>query len=662
MHLLLGSIGLLILSGLASKFFEKSYWGSTFLGAGGAVAASFIGLYPACRSLFTGEVVTLHLPWNLPFASFFVQIDPLSGLFLLPVFLLTGLAAIYGAEYMRAYKEDRGIGTHWFFYNLLTAGMVLVLIARNGILFLIAWEIMSLAPFFLVLFEDRKETSRKAAWTYLVAAHLGGLALVFLFLLMGRHSGSLDFDRMALLGGTSVINSGWFFLLAVLGFGAKAGFIPLHVWLPEAHPAAPSHVSAVMSGVMIKMGIYGLLRILTLIGPPQTWWAYLLIAIGITSGILGVLFALAQHDLKRLLAYHSVENIGIITLGLGVGLLGICIHAPLLAVLGFAGGLLHVINHALFKGLLFLGAGSVQHGTHTLEIDHLGGLLKRMPWTGALFLVGAVAICGLPPLNGFVSEFLIYLGALQGTLSLSALPAGSLIGVIAALALIGGLASACFTKAFGIVFLGTPRSSHAEKAHESGIAMRIPMLLLAVGCIVIGAAAPFVVASMAHVLQEITSLSPDRVLTNLQGGQEPLSLIVAVSVALLFLWGILHLTRRFLLQSRKTGETATWGCSYSAPSPRMQYTASSFAQPLTDLFKTFLQTDRKEVNLQGIFPQETFFSTETADSFRRYLFEPAFLFVNYILSGLKWIQQGRVQFYILYIVVTLFFVFLWKML
>lgn len=662
MNLLLGSIGLLILSGLASKLFEKSFQGSTFLGAGGAVAASAVGLYPACRSLFTGEVATLHLPWNLPFASFFVQIDPLSGLFLLPVFLLSGLAAVYGAGYMGAYKEDRRMGTHWFFYNLLTAGMVLVLIARNGILFLIAWEVMSLAPFFLVLFEDQKETSRKAAGTYLIAAHLGGLALVLLFLLMGQHSGSLDFDRLVLQEGASVINPGWLFLLAVLGFGAKAGFIPLHVWLPEAHPAAPSHVSAVMSGVMIKMGIYGLLRTLTLLGPPRIGWAYLLIAIGITSGILGVLFALAQHDLKRLLAYHSVENIGIITLGLGVGLLGICIHAPLLAVLGFAGGLLHVINHALFKGLLFLGAGSVQHGTHTLEIDHLGGLLKRMPWTGALFLVGAVAICGLPPLNGFVSEFLIYLGALEGSLALSPLPAGSLIGVIAALALIGGLASACFTKAFGIVFLGTPRSRHAGEAHESGIAMRIPMFLLAAGCVVIGAAAPFVAVSMAHVLQEITGLSSERVLTSLHWGQEPLSRIVAVSAALLLLGGILFFTRRFLLRSRKTGETATWGCGYSAPSPRMQYTASSFAQPLTDLFKTFLRTDRKEEIPQGFFPKGTSFATETPDLFRRYLFEPTFLFVNYVLSALKWLQQGRVQLYILYIVLTLFFVFLWKML
>jgi len=349
-------------------------------------------------------------------------------------------------------------------------------------------------------------------------------------------------------------------------------------------------------------------------------------------------------------------------LGLGVGLLGLTIHSPLLAVLGFAGGLLHVLNHALFKGLLFLGAGSVQHGAGTLEIDELGGLLKRMPWTGALFLVGAVAICGLPPLNGFISEFLIYLGALHGTLTLSSLSAGAVIGVIAALALIGGLAAACFAKAFGIIFLGAPRSLHAEKAHEAGLAMRIPMLLLAAGCIAIGAAAPFVVSAMVPLLREVTALSPDRVLANLQGGRHALSLIVGISAALLLLWGLLHLARRSLLRSRETGRGATWGCGYSTPSPRMQYTASSFAQPLTDLFHPFLQTTKRGEAPQGVFPKGASFASHTADLFRRYLFEPVFAFVDLLLSSLRWMQQGRVQFYILYIVVTLFGLFLWKML
>ena len=275
-------------------------------------------------------------------------------------------------------------------------------------------------------------------------------------------------------------------MLALVGFGTKAGFIPLHVWLPEAHPAAPSHVSAVMSAVMIKTGIYGLVRVMMLLGAPQAWWGWVLCGIGLSSGVIGVLLALAQHDLKRLLAYHSVENIGIIALGLGVGTLGLCAGLPAVAVMGFAGALLHVLNHALFKGLLFLAAGNVVHSAHTREIDHLGGLLRRMPRTGAIFLIGAAAISGLPPLNGFISEFLIYLASFKGAVTLEGANSVPMLATIAGLALIGGLAAACFTKAFGIVFLGQPRSEHAEQAHEVGLAMVMPGVVLAAACILIG--------------------------------------------------------------------------------------------------------------------------------------------------------------------------------
>ncbi len=285
--------------------------------------------------------------------------------------------------------------------------------------------------------------------------------------------------------------------------------MPLHVWLPEAHPAAPSHVSALMSGVMIKTGIYGLMRAFTFLGTPPLWWGWGLVAIGLSSGVLGVLFALAQHDLKRLLAYHSVENIGIIALGLGVGLLGMSTGSAVLMVLGFGGALLHVLNHALFKGLLFLGAGAVVHGTGTREIDHLGGLLKRMPWTAAAFLIGAVAISGLPPLNGFLSEFLIFFGAFKGGISTSGPVAVPLLAVIAGLALIGGLAVACFTKAFGIVFLGEPRSEHVSRAHEVDWTMRLPMLMLAAACVGIGLFAPVMVGSLQTVLENVTAQRPE---------------------------------------------------------------------------------------------------------------------------------------------------------
>ena len=418
MTLFLSGMALLVVSALAALLTRRFPKACTLLGAGGAVAGCALALLPAARGL-CGAAVSIRYPWSLPGGTFYAEIDSLSAFFLIPALGLPLVSAIYGGKYMMAYAGKKSLGASWFFYNLLAAGMAMSIVARNAVLFLMAWETMALASFFLVTFENEKPEAREAGWIYLVATHIGTAFLLVFFLLPGGES--LDFDRF-----NPGAHPGLLFLLALVGFGTKAGFMPLHVWLPEAHPAAPSHVSAVMSGAMIKTGIYGLLRALMLLGQPPAWWGWVLVVIGISSGVLGVLFALAQHDLKRLLAYHSVENIGIIALGLGAGLLGVSYHSPVLAVLGFGGGLLHVLNHALFKGLLFLGAGSVAHGTGTREIDRLGGLLKRMPWTGITFLVGAAAISGLPPLNGFISEFLIYLGAfgaIQGT------PAESILGI-----------------------------------------------------------------------------------------------------------------------------------------------------------------------------------------------------------------------------------------
>lgn len=334
---------------------------------------------------------------------------------------------------------------------------------------------MSVSSFFLVLFENEKKDVPKAAWTYLVATHIGTLFLLAMFIILGNASGSFDFSSWNMLfpgALTSVV-----FVLAVIGFGTKAGFIPMHVWLPEAHPAAPSFVSALMSGAMIKTGIYGLVRIVTFLGVPCIWWGYMLIVIGIVSGILGILLALAQHDLKRLLAYSSIENVGIISIGIGLGILGLSLNNPVLIIFGFTAGLLHVVNHAFFKGLLFLGAGAVLHATGTREMDIMGGLFKKMPLTGLFFLIGSAAICGLPPLNGFLSEFIIYFVSFKNIIGHS----NSIIvylAVIASLALIGGLAVACFSKVVGIVFSGEPRSPVCHNAHEAGILMRLSMGLL----------------------------------------------------------------------------------------------------------------------------------------------------------------------------------------
>ncbi|PKN29678.1 MAG: hypothetical protein CVU64_06880, partial [Deltaproteobacteria bacterium HGW-Deltaproteobacteria-21] len=374
MFLIFSALAIFCLCGLLSPLSGSHARRATGLGAGGAILGCLIGLIPAISTLWTGHAEEIRRAWDVPFGSFFVRIDSMSAIFLLPILVLCAVAALYGSRYMMAYRNQRNLGPFWFFFNILIASMVLVVVARNGVLFLLSWEMMSLSSFFLVTFENEKESVRRAGWIYLTATHLGTAFLMVFFLLLGRQSGAavLDFDQLfAARAHMSSIADGAF-ILAIIGFGAKAGFIPFHVWLPEAHPAAPSPVSAIMSGVMIKTGIYGLLRALSFLGSPPPWWGWLLIAIGLSSGILGVLFALAQHDLKRLLAYHSVENIGIIALGLGLGLLGLSMHVPAVAVLGFAGGLLHMINHALFKGLLFLGAGAVLHETGTVELDRLG--------------------------------------------------------------------------------------------------------------------------------------------------------------------------------------------------------------------------------------------------------------------------------------------------
>ncbi|MCK9377418.1 MAG: hypothetical protein M0P73_14855 [Syntrophobacterales bacterium] len=659
MFLVLSAVSILVMSGVLALVLGREARRATVVGVGGAVLGGVIGLVPTVSVLWTGRMESWRGAWQVPFGSFFVQLDALSSFFLLAILGLAIVAALYGREYLRAYRSRKNLGASWFFFNLLVASMMMVVLAHNAVLFLVAWELMSLASFFLVTFEDEQESVRQAGWTYLVATHLGTAFLLVLFLVLGRQAGSLDFDRFLAAGAVISPVAGVAFVLALIGFGTKAGFVPLHVWLPEAHPAAPSHVSALMSGVMIKTGIYGLLRTLTFLGPPESWWGWVLIGIGLASGLGGVLFALAQHDLKRLLAYHSVENIGIIALGLGIGVLGLALNQPALAVLGFAGGLLHVFNHALFKGLLFLVAGAVIHATGTREIDHLGGLIRRMPWTAALFLTGSVAICGLPPLNGFVSEFLIYVGAFAG-IGLSGVSVWS-AATIAGLAMIGGLAAACFTKAFGIVFLGEPRSDHARHGHEVGWAMLAPMAVLALGCVAVGFLAPQAVAALQPVIGSLTGLGASEIAGGLALAIEPLRWVVPASGIFVLMLGLLVWLRHRLLAGREVALSGTWDCGYVRPTARMQYTASSFAQPLTNMFGFLLRTRRRVQAPDGFFPVRAALHTETDDLFQNNLFRPALRGIEGFLLWFHWLQQGRVQLYILYVAVTLLVLLVWNL-
>ena len=642
---LLGAVGLLVASGVASAVAgRRSENWSIRLGAGGAIASCLAGLGAAALALVFRANAVRSFAWNMPYGSFAVGVDPLTAFFLVPTFLLSAMAAIYAVGYFRPWN-GRNPGRFWLFYDALVASLALVLLARNGILFLVAWEAMALTSFFLVIHDDTTDGVREAGWTYLVASHVGMAFLLALFFLLGRAGGSQEFAAFVAPAGSA----GGLFLLALAGFGMKAGLVPFHVWLPEAHPAAPSPVSAVMSGVMIKTGIYGILRTLMLLGGVPAWCAWLTLGLGVASGLYGVLYALAQRDLKRLLAYSSVENVGIVALGIGLGMLGVSQGMPAVAALGFAGGLLHVLNHAAFKGLLFLGAGAVVHATGTRDVERLGGLFKRLPWTGAAFLGGAVAICGLPPFNGFAGEFLIYLGSFKALLASGSAGLGGLAAVVA-LALIGGLAVACFARAFGIVFLGEPRTADAERGHEVGLAMRGPMIALAAICLALGLGA----GAAVRILEPAATMLAGSAGVPSGGGVSWLFPISCAALALALLVGVgaLAALRRRLLARRPVRETVTWDCGYAAPTARMQYTATGFAQPLTRGAGPLLHPQVECRLPEGIFPAAASCRTATDDVVRRRLFDPLFRGTANLLGWLRWLQQGRVHRYVLYVVAT----------
>ncbi len=663
MSLLLLAMGIWVGSGLMALFFPHNPKLATAVGAWGLIAGAILAVFPVVRVLMGGAVGESRLPMSLPGGSFFIQLDALSAWFILPMLLLLVAAALYAVDYMAAFRE-RHLGVPALFFNLLATSMVMVVLSRNAVLFLMSWEVMSVTSFFLVTFEDEKPKVREAGWVYLIATHLGTASIFVLFVLMGREAGSMDFDKWAAMGTIGTWPGGMagsMFILAVIGFGTKAGFMPFHVWLPEAHPAAPSHVSAVMSGVMIKTGVYGVLRMLTYLGTPAAWWGWLLLGVGLVSGILGVINALAQHDLKRLLAYSSVENVGIMTIGMGIGVLGISMAAPAVAILGFSACLLHFANHAMFKGLLFLGAGSILHVTGTRQMDRLGGLLKKMPVTGLCFLLGVVAICGLPPMNGFIGEVVLFMAGFKAATSLELSRAIAGVAVILGMGLIGGLAVVCFTKAFGIVFLGEPRGGEEQHAHESGRWMQTGMAILVCACICASLAAPILIRKASEIAAGMGRYDHNAAVLNLAAFSNVMNLVVLVFLVLGLLIALLVWMRSRLLSGRKIESAATWGCGYVASSSRVQYTGSSFVQPATMLYRLVLRMRRRYSTPKGFFPSHSSFLSETPDVWQRVIYGPAFASLAAWLSKLRWLQQGQVQLYVLYMAATLLALLIWKL-
>ena len=613
--------------------------------------ASSLGLTGAIVSLLSGGSVLFELPWTLPFGSALFGVDSLSAWFLLPIFLVPGAAALYARSYWHADHHPANVRKLTFFFGLMTAGMSVVVLARDGISFLFAWEIMALAAYFLVSTEDEKPEVNEAGTLYMMTTHTGTLALFALFPLLNLLTGSWLFPAAASVAASSSLSTA-LFLTALFAFGLKAGIMPLHIWLPSAHANAPSHVSAAMSGVILKVGIYGLIRTLSFFHGIPLWWGYIVLLLGVISGVVGVAFAIGQHDLKRLLAYHSIENIGIIFMGLGVALIGHAVDSPAMMLLGMSAALLHVLNHSLFKALLFLGAGSVIHATGTREIDQLGGVARHLPYTALLFGIGSVAICGLPPLNGFVSELLIYLGFFQGIQG-----EGGAVAAVAlatpALALVGGLAVACFVKVYGIVFLGVPRTEKHEARHEAGWQMLMPMLLLAALCVAIGLAPGLVADPLQSASLSVLPLLAKSVGLPLLE-LAPLTMVTLAGVVLLALIAVVTFWYRRKLAGAPCSETVTWGCGYQRPAPRMQYSASSFAEMLTSLFAFVLKPEsHRPGKIKGLFPGEAGFFSHVPEAVLELVYIPLLKRLYVRLAGVRRLQGGILQQYVLYSLITL---------
>lgn len=661
----LASAVLFVVGALGSLALRRRVAACNGAAHGAALLGAAAALVAALRVLVGGEALSVTLGQTFPFGPWAFRVDALGAFFLL-AFALPALAASgYALGYVREFYGRDGFFALGAAYNLFLLSLLLVLGAGNAFTFLVVWELMALTSFLLVVFRHREAGVTRAGFVYIVMTHAGTACITGAFLLLFRATGSLDFSAWAAAAAGGTLPAGVrtaAFLLALAGFGAKAGVIPLHVWLPLAHPAAPSHVSALMSGVMLKVAVYGFLRFLPALGPAEPWWGAAVLAAGAVTALLGILYALVEVDLKRFLAFSSVENVGVILLGLGAALSLQGLGLPTAAALALAASLYHVLNHAVFKGLLFLGAGAVIGATHTGNMDRLGGLARRMPVTSLLFLVGALSISALPPFNGFVSEWL----TLQSLLALGLSAPSAVLEILApvgaaALALTGALAAAGFVRAYGMTFLALPRSEAAAHAAETSRSQRAAMVLPAVLCLALGLAPGWVLRLLTPAVAAWTGAAP--VAASGWGAAASVGALAGrITPGLLFaLLAVPGIAVLFLLRAaaRRRPErlAPTWGCGI-ALTPRMEYSASAFSQPLRMIFRQIL---RPRPELEARHEVSPYFAcylryrTEITPVFERYLYGPAARLLVEASHRLRGIQAGGIRLYLAYILATLVF-------
>lgn len=643
MIILFTSIILFVFSSLAQILFKEKYKAIIFTLFSGL--ATVLGLIPATIALFQNKTFLKAINFNGLIGNVNFVLDPLSAFFVLIILIISFLSIIYSKKYLAPYKKDES--AHYFFLGLFIPAMILVVTVQNILFFLICWEIMSLTSFLLLLFDSEKKEVRQIAINYLVTMQIGVLFLFVGFILLNLNTGSLDFASFQ----GHISNTIFIFLL--IGFGIKAGFVPFHTWLPKAHPIAPSHISAVMSGVMIKTGIYGILRLLTFIEVPSLLISYLVLFIGIVSAFFGILYAITQRDYKRMLAYSSIENIGLITISFGVAMLGLSYHNSLMASFGFLGVFAHILNHSIFKPLLFLSAGSVLSKTHTTDCEQLGGLIKSMPYTAALFLIGSLAISALPPFNGFIGEFFIYLAMLNGVSTENHFLFPVLIISIGILAFVGAMVLIAFTNMFSSIFLGTPRSESALGVKEdSPKSMLFPIGILAGFSLLIGLFSNYFMLILINPCNTFLKRSlsfPSEILFN----------ISMFNLVLLLVVGVILTLRKALLKNKSVTIHKTWACGYEKLNSKMQYSNYSFSRPFLGFLTPFFIRELDFKGIKELFPKATHFKSKTIDIFEYYLIRPIINFDKFIIQKFYWVQSGNVQKYLLYGLIFLLLVIIW---
>ena len=665
-HLFVISLILYLVGGLFALCFFKWQRAGNIISLVMAAIASCFSIATAVVLLSTNATVRLDLTIYHAIIKYNFLIDPVSALFILAIASIGFIASIYSIGYTRLYTNKRDTRFLGFLFNLFIVSMLLVVTANNAVVFMILWELMTIVSFFLVIYEHDKPATMKAGYTYIIMAHVGSAFLAVAFFIMFAHVGTWDFgfDDFRKVGGRMPeVYKNVVFFLVIIGFGIKAGIFPLHLWLPMAHPAAPTNVSMVMSGVMIKTAIYGFIRFyFEFLLPCQPWWGVVILIIGATSAILGILYALVEKDIKTLLAYSSIENNGLIIICIGLSMIFKSYNLIALSSLAMIAGLYHLVNHAVFKSLLFGCAGNVYYATHTKNIDELGGLIKRMQITAPLFLVGVLSISAIPPLNGFVSEWFVFQSLLNGFTMPSVIIKIITIICGAVVALTGALVATCFVKAFGISFLAMPRTEHAKHAREVPVIMYVSMGLLAVLCVFMGLFPAKIMMTVNHVNTHVLGIDIVNSLTSYDWLQmkiistnftqlSPKSAFVFGLILLGITIGALTLIRPGF--ARKFYET--WTCGRS-PEPRLEYTATAFTRPFKTIF-TNLYRPRLEVttvySVPKFFVKSISYVGEVAPIFERYFYGPVSQFVLDISNKVRWVHTGSIHIYLTYIFITL---------